>query len=102
MRRFASHGGMFVAGAIIGIAMGFYAAWRMGEPERLSFKQSQYFQVEVAAMTGEADALVERLCNIVAGLEKGMGKSLDVYVKAWGDDKLTALFDWKPRPSKAD
>lgn len=102
MRRFASHGATFVVAALMGIAIGFLAAWRMGEPARLSWKHSRYFQVEAAAKIAEADALIERVCDVVEALEKGVGKPLDIYVKEYGADKLTILFDWKAQPSKAD
>lgn len=101
MKRFATHGVTFIVALMVGIAIGFYATWRMGEPERLAFKESQYFRVEMTEKVGEADALVEKLCDAIDIIEKAIGPT-DVFIKLYGDDRTVAIGGLKPRPSKAD
>jgi len=101
MNKYASHGATFIAAALIGMAIGFYAAWRMGEPDRLAAREAQYFRVEISERIGREDALLEKLCAAVAVIEKAIGP-LDVYVKLYGEDRTVAMGELRPRPSKAD
>jgi len=101
MRKFASHGAVFVVGALAGIAIGFGAAWRMGEPDRLAVREAQYFRVEMSERVGREDALLDKLSIAITQIEKAIGP-LDVYVKLHGEDRVVVMGELRPRPSKAD
>jgi len=76
MKRFATHGVTFIVAALLGMAIGFFSAWRMCEPERIAWKQSHEFRVAASKQISAADELVEKLCDIVASLENGLGASI--------------------------
>src|SRR3972149_9958826 len=101
MNRFASHGAAFVAAALFGMAVGFGAAWRMGEPDRLAAREAQYFRVEMSERIGREDALLDKLSAAIAEIEKAVGP-VDVLVKLNGEDGTVAMGELRPRPSKAD
>jgi len=101
MRRFASHGVTFIVATLTGIAIGFGAAWRMGEPDRLAAREAQYFRVEMSERVGREDALLDKLNAAIAEIEKAVGP-LDVHVKIYGEDRTVAIGELRPRPSKAD
>jgi hypothetical protein len=88
-------------GVLAGIAIGTYVTMKRFEPERLAWKESQYFRVEVSQKIGQADELVEKLCDAVEQIEKAIGP-LDVFIKLYGEDRTVAIGALKPKPSKAD
>ncbi|OGD09383.1 MAG: hypothetical protein A2Y86_05205 [Candidatus Aminicenantes bacterium RBG_13_62_12] len=101
MNKYASHGATFIAAALIGMAVGFGTAWRMGEPDRLAAREAQYFRVEMSERVGREDALLDKLNAAIAEIEKAVGP-VDVLVKLNGEDGPVAMGELRPRPSKAD
>jgi hypothetical protein len=90
-----------LAGLLIGIAIGTYATMKRFEPERLAWKEAQYFRVEISKRIIQSDELMEKLCDAVAAIEKAIGPT-DVFIKLYGEDRTVAIGGLKPKPSKAD
>ena len=104
MKNFIRGVGLLFIGVLIGIGIGYWAAWKEGEPDRLAVKEAKYFRIEMQSIAGESDRLVEKLCDVVEELEKNFKIGPKVYVKLSGKDRAVALMDLaeKPKPSAAD
>jgi hypothetical protein len=86
--------GVALFALVFGFGLGYRAAWLRTEPERIAYKEAQYFRVEITQKIGEADKLIEKMCDLMEQVEKGIG-TVNPMVKLYGSDRLVALYSLK-------